>query len=1030
MAARAAVVVGINYTADPPTPTQIPELKFAEADAQAITDRLKQAGYDVVCLLGAAASERAIRRALVQAARAAGEAGLCVIYFSGHGLLDPTNPQRAYLAPADVEPDAPAVTAIALNDLTGSFLGEAARALVLLDCCYSGVATSLRGRAFADVVQTSFEGARGKVVLAASAADHQTREMPPPIGHGIFTHFLLQHWDAGGEVTDGSLYEHAAREMARQGYPPPARGGPLVGRLVLREGPDPASKAAEATGFTAPPFCVPYDPNPLFVGHAAEIGKLDDLLAQGQAPALIGTGGLGKTQLAVQYAYHARARYPGGIFWLAMEQSAGVPTQVAALTGPEGLNLPGAAALSFDDKIAAVRRAWQEPLARLLIFDNLEDPVLLRGWKPKGGGTQVLVTSRYANWTATSGLTPLPLQPLKRPFSVELLLAPRARQRGAAVPDLLADPALAADADAICEAVGDLPLALALAGAYLESTPSATFARLRARLEQAPTVDPALNPVLAEGLPTGHAPSVVATFALSYDRLDLADPVDELALRLLGCAAQCASAPIPPQLLLRAISLATPTVGTEQEIDSALRQLAALGLIEILPDSTLRLHRLLGAYVRSRQLPQVNSPWKALWECLRTIFTHQRAPASDNCVSALAEALVQEVNIINEAGYPLKGQPYLEHLWHTIAGIGSHTDASTAALQSALGELLYMLGNFTAAFPCWEQALIIRTRIFGEVHPITASSLHNMAELLYAQGDYAKARPFFEQAVRIRQQTLGERHPDTAKSLNSLAMLVNDQGDFNRARTLLTEALTIREQICGEMHLGTAESLNDLAKLEEAQENYVDARRLYERALAIRKYLLGDLHPVTATTLNNLATLLKAQGDLDAAFLLLQQAYAHYRQTLGPDHPDTVVSLGNLAMLLHAKGDLEAARPLLDEALTICQQSLGPTHPATATSLNNLAALLSDQGDLDGARSLVERALAIHQQIHGPMHTETATSLYNLALILQAQGDQTTARRLLEQALLIREHALGPTHPATARIRNDLELLLEEHGEL
>src|SRR4051794_24224195 len=124
MAARAAVLIGINYTSGPPsvsaTATTSPRTQpvpGAEADAQAVAARLQGAGYATRTLLGSAATRQAILDALEEARGEAGPDGLLVGYFAGHGAVDPYNAQAAYLVPADGDPDSLYLTGIALDDL-------------------------------------------------------------------------------------------------------------------------------------------------------------------------------------------------------------------------------------------------------------------------------------------------------------------------------------------------------------------------------------------------------------------------------------------------------------------------------------------------------------------------------------------------------------------------------------------------------------------------------------------------------------------------------------------------------------------------------------------------------------------------------------------------------------------------------------------------------------------------------------------------------------------------------------------------
>jgi tetratricopeptide (TPR) repeat protein len=663
-----------------------------------------------------------------------------------------------------------------------------------------------------------------------------------------------------------------------------------------------------------PPFVVPYPPNPLFTGREAELARIGALLDSGAAVAVVGTGGLGKTQLAAEYALAARARYPGGVFWLNMEQPEGIAGQVADLAGPRGLNLPAAPALDFQGKRDAVRAAWEEPVARLLIFDNLEDLAVWREWRPKGGGSRVLITSRRQPWGATSGVEALPLPPLGRPASQELLLSPRAKGKKTTAAALLAGPATATDADAICEALGDLPLALALAGAYLETTPSATLARYRADIEAAPLAR--LETPLDEPLPTGHEASILKTFALSYDKLDANKPDDALARTLLHRAALLAPAPIPRRLLLRAAGLDPADAYAQEQADHALRRLAALGLIEDLGDEGVRLHRLLAAYARHRA----------------------SAPAEDS--AAVEQALIDEVQALNMEVFLLRSRPYLSHLQQAAEDAKQRQDESAVSLLNSLGRLLQAQGDLAGAQSYYEYALEICKQALDPNHPRTATSLNNLGTLLQDQGDLAGALQYYKRALAIREQTLGPLHPDTAQSLDNLGVLRLSQSDTDAAWEYFQRARDIRALALDQNDPANAISLTNLGMLSCDEGDLEEAAPLLKAALALREQTLEPNHPAIAISLNNLGYLLQMQGDLEGARLYHIRALAIWKQALGPTHPNTARSLNNLGALLYAEGNLAAARPLAEGALTIVEQVLGPNHPRTQFYRENLAALL------------------------------------------------------------------------------------------
>ena len=138
-------------------------------------------------------------------------------------------------------------------------------------------------------------------------------------------------------------------------------------------------------GALAPPAAqprsvLPYPPNRVFLGRDAELARLADWLARPHAAvAIIGLGGVGKTQLATEFAHQCaddRAAWPGGVFWVAMSSPAGVGTAVAG--SGCALGIAGYDALPFPEQLEATRRAWAGPEPRLLVFDNCEDPALLK----------------------------------------------------------------------------------------------------------------------------------------------------------------------------------------------------------------------------------------------------------------------------------------------------------------------------------------------------------------------------------------------------------------------------------------------------------------------------------------------------------------------------------------------------------------------------------------------------------------------------------------------------------------------------
>jgi NB-ARC domain len=258
-----------------------------------------------------------------------------------------------------------------------------------------------------------------------------------------------------------------------------------------------------------PGSLMPMGRNELFVGRESQLHELAEALQVqrtaviGQVASVTGLGGIGKTQLAAEFVHRYGQFFTGGVFWLGFSDPASVPTEIALCGGPEHLNLWSIEEEpDIDTQIATIRRIFTGPEPRLLVFDNCEDEKLLAEWRPKTGGSRVLVTSRHSTFSAYLGVRTLPLDVLQRAESLALL---RALDHG--------QPFEAADAetlDAICAELGDLPLALHLAGSFLACyrhtiTPVTYLAQLRSRaLLEHPSL-PRQSRRGARGAPAGPA---------------------------------------------------------------------------------------------------------------------------------------------------------------------------------------------------------------------------------------------------------------------------------------------------------------------------------------------------------------------------------------------------------------------------------------------------------------------------------------------------------------------------------------------
>ncbi len=734
---------------------------------------------------------------------------------------------------------------------------------------------------------------------------HPTAQVPPP-GLAPLRGRSRSLWAAGAHDDSGAAYEDTAPAEAQ----PPAQGEGTGEELLAAL---PADRIPPV-GLLPAGSRMLLERNGRFVGRREQLhhlaaglkrGAPGDAGLAGRAMAVVGMGGIGKTQLACEFAHRFGRFFAGGVYWLSCADPQAIAAEVAACGAYGTMNLcTGFGDLPLEEQVRLVRAEWQQPIPRLLIFDNCEAPDLLAHWLP-GGGCRVLLTSRRADWEATLGIPTLALDVLRRAESLALL---REHQ-----PDI--DSALL---DAIAHELGDLPLALHLAGSYLARYRYTTDAAgYLASLRQA---SPLHHQSLRGGvlLPTEHDPHVARTFAFSYDQLDRDNPAVEPARTVLHRAACLAPGEPIPEWLVRLLLDAQHADAADSarlgfQLGSAIDQLVGLGLVRAEANRALWLHRLVVAFTRERMgadLAQV-----------RAVVEH---------------TLAVEAERLNEQRDPAPLRSWQVHLRFVADTAMPRGDIGAANLCHALAEHLYQTGDYHGARAYHEHALTIRQDVLGADHPAAARSLTEIGKALLFYGDVAQARPYFEQALAIQQAKLGA-HQDTALTMNHLGFLLQQQGQV------------------------------------------IAARPYHEQALRMRRRILGGEHPAVVESLCNLAYIEYAQGDLDAAHALLQQALAVQRQATGEDHPETARVLNNLGQLLLAQGKLEEAERVFSQALAIQEHELGADHPETARTLGGLADIRRLLGDTARAQSYYERALKVFQTCHGADHFRTQRVLTQLA---------------------------------------------------
>jgi tetratricopeptide (TPR) repeat protein len=722
----------------------------------------------------------------------------------------------------------------------------------------------------------------------------RVEDVEPPALLRPWVHVDLVGLDAeqAREILLAGVAQEAVRPTVEPGFP----GG--------------ASRAAEEgprfPGVLPAVWNLPWPRNPAFTGRMGLLERLRSALTEvSYGPAVValtGMGGVGKSQLAAEYAYRWQTDYDR-VWWVRAEQPATLLADYAALA--DQLGLPERRDPDQGVVVAAVR-GWLERNRRwLLVLDNAEQAATVRPVLPRGGGGGVVITSRNPVWRRDA--TPLPVEVLDREEAVAFLLERTGQTDATAAGEL-------------AEALGDLPLALEQAGAYIDEQGITLVGYTRQLRTRAPEL-------FAAGQPPDYDHTVATTWTVSFQAVE---QTSLAAADLLRLCAFLGPDTIPTALLEQGPNLLpeplASAVADPDELAMAVAPARRYALVK-LTEATLSLHRLVQTVTR------------------HALATDERRPWATAAVRLVAAGFPSEAH--NPDTWPTAAR-LLPHALTVTSHPAAHTTdpQATISLLNRVGDYLWGRAEYRQAKSLLEHALSTAEVRLGPEHPETATSLNNLALVLWAQGDLQAARTLHERALTIRETRLGPDHPDTATSHSNLAVILRLQGDLGHARTELERALVIYEACLGPDHPDTALSLSRLATVLRDQGDLDRARTLHERALQIREACLGSHHPETAWTLNNLAVVLHAQGDLDRARTLHERALSIRETRLGPHHPDTAVSLSRLATVLHDQGDLDRARTLVERALHIREDRLGPDHPDTARSRQALAQVVAELDNL------------------------------------------------------------------------------------
>ncbi|HEX6075142.1 MAG TPA: FxSxx-COOH system tetratricopeptide repeat protein, partial [Micromonosporaceae bacterium] len=701
-------------------------------------------------------------------------------------------------------------------------------------------------------------------------------------------------------------------------------------------------RAANAPRFpgTPPPVWNVPPRGTAFVGRGRALEELRDRLS-GTVTTLMpqavhGLGGVGKTQLAIEYAHRFAGDYDL-VWWVDAEEPDRVRSALADLAGE--LRLPSAAGVqkAAEDVLEALRQGRPHP-RWLIILDNADNPDALREFLPQGTG-HVLITSRNQLWT--KHVPAVELGVFDRDESVRLL---RDRMPGLSE----------AEADQVADRLGDLPLAIEQAAAWLTLTAMPVDQYLHL-LETSEVIR-----ILSENQPPNYPRSAVATWLLSLQRLRDQSPA---AAGLLEMCSFLAPEEIPVSLFAgdrfaRLITRYDPTLRDPILQSLVIREIGRYALAKVdARNNSIKIHRLVQAAIRDQIDPAARDEMRenaqellvaanpgdpdkpGNWPRYAELSPHLRPAGMVDATSPESRQLIVDmVRFLHLRGDSASSQHLAEEALSRWREAGcSEDDVIMLMLRFNLANVQRMLADYDAARTADEDVHERLTRLLGKGHPYTLITGRSLGADLRALGRYGEAERLDRQTVQGFAATFGVEHPQTLGAEHNHAVSLRLVGDFRSAADHDQRIYHTRLDRFGERDPATLVSasyfgrdLRDIGDLRGSAE-------LLSRTLAMQRQAVGTDHRQTLRTAQSLGSTLRQLGRLAEAYDLIADTFARYERGHGSRHPETMSCEMTLATVHSAAGDDVAAVRTARALLSRHREVLGEHHSFTLACAHNLA---------------------------------------------------------------------------------------------
>lgn len=796
----------------------------------------------------------------------------------------------------------------------------------------------------------------------------------------------------------------------------------------------------------------PISRNLFFTGREKIFEQLHAILTNSGAAALNGMGGIGKTQIAAEYAYRYQNEYRY-ILWVRADSNETILSDFMAIG--HLLSLP----IRSDDKkkmiIGEIKRWLEDNASYLLILDNADDLQLVRNFIPTPAKGHLLYTTRaHATGDVAQSITVGKMQPSEG----ALLLLRRAKfiKPGDTI-DMVGEFEQA-NADRILKEVDGHPLAIDQVGAFIEETnvTLANYLELYSNIGQKLRDRRGEFSSLANERQEKHPDSVTATFSIAFSNLRRACPkaanliclcaflhpdgIPERLISELIC-------PMPHGLLnsLKGIAaivflllywVLKPSVlvkyllpqsiaitwhkfrtitRVESQTDSAevtvniTREACRFSLVQCdQAQKIITIHRLVQAVIQDKLSNRVKKYYaKKSIIALNNIFPDQQVLNPEK--ERVCEELI----------------PHVLTCVPTLKKLKIHSPAALSLIRKA-GEYFEYRGQYSQAEQLFKLTLDAEESLLGADHPHMLQTLRDLSLTYYRLDKLKEGEDIANRALSIAENTKNLSYQeDIVNNLGLLALgkgrYMEAENKFRQALSLADKSSNIRMNFPHVLCYNLAKALFIQGRIKEAEIYLNDLQK---------KDIAHDEHSnIEGFVLALISNILVYKGEYDEACQIKEKAYATIEQKYGEKNPVTIDTLSSLALAYAAGGRFEKAEQLFLNALTLADEVFGAEHTKVASILNCLANAYASNGRHCDAKPLFKRAREIIENAFGTDHPFIADCLIGLANADMEAGNHKKADSNYRNAIKLLKAATGTERLNTAKAYNGMAQNYAIQGE-